>query len=53
MERADWRDEAACLHADPDLFFPVGHGGAGTGWVAGRQRAHLDQFVVHHANPSS
>jgi WhiB family transcriptional regulator, redox-sensing transcriptional regulator len=21
---ADWRDDAACLHADPDLFFPVG-----------------------------
>lgn len=19
----DWRDDAACLHADPDLFFPV------------------------------
>jgi WhiB family transcriptional regulator, redox-sensing transcriptional regulator len=24
MERADWRDEAACLHADPDLFLPGG-----------------------------
>jgi WhiB family transcriptional regulator, redox-sensing transcriptional regulator len=21
---ANWRDDAACLHADPDLFFPVG-----------------------------
>jgi WhiB family redox-sensing transcriptional regulator len=21
---ANWRDNAACLHADPDLFFPVG-----------------------------
>ena len=22
-EHADWRDHAACLHAHPDLFFPV------------------------------
>jgi WhiB family transcriptional regulator, redox-sensing transcriptional regulator len=21
--RANWRDDAACLHADPDLFFPI------------------------------
>jgi WhiB family redox-sensing transcriptional regulator len=26
-ERADWRDDAACLHANPDLFFPVGTAG--------------------------
>ncbi len=24
IERAGWRDDAACMHADPDLFFPVG-----------------------------
>lgn len=24
---ANWRDDAACLHADPDLFFPVGTAG--------------------------
>jgi WhiB family transcriptional regulator, redox-sensing transcriptional regulator len=23
MEHEDWRDDGACLHADPDLFFPV------------------------------
>lgn len=22
-DRTDWRDGAACLHADPELFFPV------------------------------
>ena len=27
MQRADWRDNAACLHADPDLFFPDGTAG--------------------------
>ena len=21
--RANWREDAACLHADPDLFFPI------------------------------
>lgn len=26
---ADWRDDAACLHVDPDLFFPVGTIGPG------------------------
>ncbi len=24
VEHADWRDHAACLDADSDLFFPVG-----------------------------
>ena len=23
----DWRDQAACLQADPELFFPVGNTG--------------------------
>ncbi len=26
-DRTDWRDHAACLRADPDLFFPVGPAG--------------------------
>jgi WhiB family transcriptional regulator, redox-sensing transcriptional regulator len=26
-DRAEWRDDAACLHADPDLFFPIGLAG--------------------------
>jgi WhiB family redox-sensing transcriptional regulator len=25
--RDDWRDDAACLHADPELFFPDGAAG--------------------------
>ena len=25
--RVHWRDAAACRHADPELFFPIGHTG--------------------------
>jgi WhiB family transcriptional regulator, redox-sensing transcriptional regulator len=25
--RANWRDQAACQHADPDLFFPIATAG--------------------------
>ncbi len=24
---ANWRDQAACLHADPELFFPIASAG--------------------------
>ncbi|HEY6315483.1 MAG TPA: WhiB family transcriptional regulator [Streptosporangiaceae bacterium] len=24
LDRSDWRDDAACHDADPDLFFPIG-----------------------------
>ena len=28
-EAAAWRDHAACRHADPELFFPIGTAEAG------------------------
>ena len=28
-----WRDQAACLHADAGLFFPVGSSGAAVGHI--------------------
>jgi len=27
-EPPNWRDDAACTHTDPDLFFPIGTTGA-------------------------
>jgi WhiB family transcriptional regulator, redox-sensing transcriptional regulator len=32
--RADWRDRAACLGMDTELFFPVGTGGAAVAQVS-------------------
>jgi len=29
----NWRDEAACLHQDPELFFPIGTTGPAVGQV--------------------
>ena len=39
--RADWRDDAACLQADPDLFFPVGTAGPALRQVAEARRVCL------------
>jgi WhiB family transcriptional regulator, redox-sensing transcriptional regulator len=32
-DRSDWRDGAACLHTDPELFFPVSTTGPSLGQV--------------------
>jgi WhiB family transcriptional regulator, redox-sensing transcriptional regulator len=30
----NWRDSGACLHADPDLFFPISSVGRGVDQIA-------------------
>jgi WhiB family redox-sensing transcriptional regulator len=37
-EQIGWRDDAACLDADPDLFFPVGTTGPALHHVDGAKR---------------
>lgn len=32
-----WREQAACRHADTDLFFPAGSSGAAVGHIATAQ----------------
>jgi len=34
----NWRDDAACLNADPDLFFPVGTAGLALDEIARAKR---------------
>lgn len=38
IEYADWRDAAACLDADPDLFFPIGAAGPALSQVTEAKR---------------
>lgn len=39
MEHVDWRDDAACRHADPDLFFPPDTTGPAVPQVEQAERA--------------
>ena len=40
-EPLNWRDDAACTHADPDLFFPIGTTGAAEAQIdAAKQICH-------------
>jgi WhiB family redox-sensing transcriptional regulator len=34
----NWRDEAACLHENPELFFPIGTTGPAVGQVEAAKR---------------
>jgi WhiB family redox-sensing transcriptional regulator len=34
----NWRDEAACLHENPELFFPIGTTGPAVGQVEEAKR---------------
>ena len=43
-----WRDQAACRHADADLFFPVGSSGAAVGLIKAAQ-AVCRRCPVHEA----
>jgi WhiB family transcriptional regulator, redox-sensing transcriptional regulator len=46
-ERCDWRSLAACLSADPDLFFPVSATGESVAQV-GKAKAICARCVVRH-----
>jgi WhiB family transcriptional regulator, redox-sensing transcriptional regulator len=38
MPGVNWRDDAACRNADPDLFFPIGGAGPALHQIEGAKR---------------
>ena len=55
-QQGDWQSQGACLHADPDLFFPVSVAGASATQIRTARaicagcpvRSHCSDFALQH-----